>query len=104
MLNYAGGQRDERIFNSVFRNLDFTSNAIDAFLRTYNEEQPAQWEWLAKPLAYADPYSPKLVVAEMLQHWDPAKAATWESDYADYPSIAFNLGEKYIAAEKMGRC
>jgi tetratricopeptide (TPR) repeat protein len=90
-----GTQNEDRIYNSIFRNLDCTSNSLNIILRAYSGNQPAQWLWLRKLLASVDPNSPVLAVQEITLHWDASKAATLESDFADYPSVAYALGLKY---------
>ncbi len=96
----SGNQAEDRIYNSIFRNLDCTSNVLNVVMKAYTEDQAARSEWLRKLLVQADPNSPLLVVAQIRQHWDASKAAKWESDFGDYPSIIFVLGEKYAALKQ----
>jgi tetratricopeptide (TPR) repeat protein len=92
-----GSPGPDRTFTAIYRNLDGTAHDLEQFIAAYSQRPlprsaSAVWDGLAK----VSPDSPALIAAEIRDHWDAAKAATWDNDdHTDYPSVAWALGQKY---------
>ncbi len=95
-IKTAGSNGDQNFWQWILLNSDYTSFDIEALL-LYNEGREND-PWVIDQLNHLRrvcPDSPLLIAADIRGHWDPEKAAAWEAEHGDYPTVALALGKKY---------
>jgi tetratricopeptide (TPR) repeat protein len=92
---------DQNFWQWILVNSDYTSFDIEALL-LYNEGREKD-PWVIDQMTHlrrVSPDSPVLVAADIRSRWDPIKAATWEAEHGDYPTVALALGKKYTKLQQ----
>jgi tetratricopeptide (TPR) repeat protein len=95
-IETTGPDSDQNLWQWMLANSDYNSFDIEAIL-LYNEGREND-PWVIDQLNHLRrvcPDSPALIAADIRGHWDPEKAATWEAEHGDYPTVAMALGKKY---------
>jgi hypothetical protein len=101
LVDEARGKKNSTLLlNAQFRNLDCTSFDVEPMLDWYGEDTATSAPWLIDWLNFVSPNSPLLIVEQLHDHWDSAKAKTWETDYRDSATIQKTLAEQYIRLQR----
>jgi tetratricopeptide (TPR) repeat protein len=93
----SGPQSAQTVWGSILQNRDTNSFDMEAIINCYvGQENCALVISELKRLQKVSPQSPVLIALEIRNNWDKDKAAEWEADHGDYPTVALALGQKYL--------
>jgi hypothetical protein len=91
-----GPKSAEYYWGWIAKNCDDNSFDTEDLANQWRGQEDTPWDSDALAhLRQASPESPILITTDIRGRWNLVKAAKWEAEHGDYPSVALALGQKY---------